>query len=646
MQFSSYRWTQAFTSTASQSQKAASAASAPRLRNELRNGVFGSSKKSFAALAYLLAAIGGSATLAATIDNNASFQANVLAPNDDGSTGAVPLGFTANFFGTNYSTAFVNNNGNMTFDSALGTYTPFGLTGGGIPPIIAPFFADVDTSSAGSPVTYGTGTVGGRNAFGVDYVNVDYFSSSPSHTNRNSFQVILVDRSDTGAGNFDIYFNYNQIQWEAGTASGGDANGRGGTCAAAGYSNGSGTTGTNAQIDGSLTCGAFLDGGPNAMVSSTNDGVPGQFLFRVRGGVVVTSVTDPVVATYGIVRQLNAVVGRHQQQIVGLRMDGLTGGGEDIASADAIIKEAAGMFGDQNIRVFGALDVGTGSFVPIDGIRNNFNLTHLDMGIDDTFSALGGGIGNARFGFVAGIAFADSSPTATTLPISNAEVDSRGIYNLSLYGGLDFLDYGYADITGTYSGLDYRMNRHFGPDRYSGNVDTRQFNLSIRAGYDFPIMGPISASMPPSMTISAGPYGILDYTDGRIDAFRESSATDPLNGLHYPSVNYDAWTTQVGGRVNVKNVTSTGYTYGVTFNAAWQHQFADLPPTVVVPTIGTFLTSLAPFGVHDDSAARIGVRAWTAGFAKNVTVALDYNGLFGNNIRDNSFMVQARYSFE
>ena len=72
------------------------------------------------------------------------FNSNTLAANDDGSTGAVPIGFTINFFGTNHSTLFVNNNGNVTFNAVLSTFSPFNL-GTTTTPIIAPFFADVDT---------------------------------------------------------------------------------------------------------------------------------------------------------------------------------------------------------------------------------------------------------------------------------------------------------------------------------------------------------------------------------------------------------------------------------------------------------------------------------------------------------------------
>ena len=89
------------------------------------------------------------------------FEDIILPPNDDGSTANVDIGFTIDFFGTSYSSLYVNNNGNITFDDDMWDYTPFNLyTAGRV--IIAPFFADVDTSSAGDPVSYQLYAMGGR----------------------------------------------------------------------------------------------------------------------------------------------------------------------------------------------------------------------------------------------------------------------------------------------------------------------------------------------------------------------------------------------------------------------------------------------------------------------------------------------------
>lgn len=235
---------------------------------------------------------------AAAVRGEAGFGINTLTANDDGSTGQVNIGFTANFFGTSHSQLYVNNNGNVTFDDALGEFTPFNLLSTSTV-IIAPFFADVDTTSAGDPVTYGTDTVNGRAAFGVNWINVDYFASSLTHTSRNSFQLILIDRSDIAAGDFDIEFNYDQIEWETGEASGGDQNGLGGDSARVGYSNG---VDTALELPGSAVDGAFLDNGPvgTALIHNRlNSDVDGRYVFSVRNGVVQPAVPEP--STLGLV---------------------------------------------------------------------------------------------------------------------------------------------------------------------------------------------------------------------------------------------------------------------------------------------------------------------------------------------------------
>lgn len=213
---------------------------------------------------------------------------------DDCFTAAIPLGFSADFFGTTYTQGYVSNNGYITFNNGQGTYTPTGLTASySGQPIIAPYFADVDTRGAGGgSVTYGTGTYEGQAAFGVTWNAVGYYSAE---TNKlNTFQVILVDQSSIGAGDFDIFFNYNQVQWETGAASGG-SNGLGGVSAAVGYSNGTGVAGTYGQLAGSLVNGALIDGGPDALVSNTNDGVTGQYEFEVRNGTVAPPPPPPPV---------------------------------------------------------------------------------------------------------------------------------------------------------------------------------------------------------------------------------------------------------------------------------------------------------------------------------------------------------------
>jgi hypothetical protein len=209
-------------------------------------------------------------------------EANVLPPNDDGSTGEIALPFELDFFGRHYDSLWVNNNGNVTFGEPMSTFTPFVISAD-TPPIIAPFFADVDTRGAGSGLTtYGTTTFEGRPAFCVDWPNVGYYEEAMDRTN--DFQLLLVQRGDVAPGDFDIVFNYSRIQWETGDASGG-LDGLGGTPAGAGYSNGDGLGGDFYQLPGSLESGALLDSNPvtGLVYNDAGSAIPGRYVFHVTG---------------------------------------------------------------------------------------------------------------------------------------------------------------------------------------------------------------------------------------------------------------------------------------------------------------------------------------------------------------------------
>jgi hypothetical protein len=227
----------------------------------------------------------------AQIRDNAGFKSKTVPRNDDGSSGVELLGWTANFFGRFRSSLYVNNNGNVTFDTALPTYTPFGLTGVNRE-IIAAFFADVDTRNEASElVTYGSDMIGDRRAFGVNYFNVGYYNQHVDRTN--TFQLVLIQRADTGEGNFDIEFNYSRIQWETGDASNG-VGGLGGVSASVGWSNGSGLPGTSFELPGSLIPGSFLDNGGYSLTRGRTVGSStstGRWVFRARGGTIIPPLT-------------------------------------------------------------------------------------------------------------------------------------------------------------------------------------------------------------------------------------------------------------------------------------------------------------------------------------------------------------------
>lgn len=159
-----------------------------------------------------------------------------MSRNDDGSSNAINLPFSLNFFGNTPTTFFINNNGNITFNNPVSEYTPdpFPVSG---QPMIAPFWADVDTRGGV------TGLPGSNNVYVaspnsntvvVTWDQVGYYNSRVDKIN--DFQLVLRNRAaDTGVvGDFDVDFRYNILQWTTGDASGGVA-GLGGTPAQAGF---------------------------------------------------------------------------------------------------------------------------------------------------------------------------------------------------------------------------------------------------------------------------------------------------------------------------------------------------------------------------------------------------------------------------
>lgn len=244
----------------------------------------------------------GSAVIPTTPDASASgdvitnYRAVTFPANDDSTWGtspnspeAYPLNFALNFFGTKYSSLYVNNNGNVTFDAPLAQYTPQDLTTFGSP-IIAPFFADVDTTTGGSGVVnFGQGTYLGHKVFVVNWPAVGCYHQQTG-TAFNTFQLLLIDRPDRSIGgqgdDFDIEFNYNTLRWDTGNASGGDEhciNGPSGASAYAGYTNGGAD---HFELPGSGVPNALLDSSAatGLIYNNVNSATPGRYEFSVVSG--------------------------------------------------------------------------------------------------------------------------------------------------------------------------------------------------------------------------------------------------------------------------------------------------------------------------------------------------------------------------
>ncbi|MDQ3035701.1 MAG: hypothetical protein M3Y87_25065, partial [Myxococcota bacterium] len=202
----------------------------------------------------------------------------VLPGNDDGSSSSLPLTVAfpggVRFFGGPYTQFWVNNNGNITFSGAVGTFTPTPFPVAARP-MIAPYWADVDTRGGGAPARNGVYWHLEPGRLIVTWHNVGYYSINDDR--QMDFQMVLTNSLDCTTGDFDVEFRYNTCGWTTGDASGGSG-GFGGTPAQAGFD--AGNSVDFVEIPGSRTM-SIID-----LCTTSNVAEPGIWRFSVRGGAV------------------------------------------------------------------------------------------------------------------------------------------------------------------------------------------------------------------------------------------------------------------------------------------------------------------------------------------------------------------------
>ncbi len=205
----------------------------------------------------------------------AGFGPMSVASSDDGSSAAIaidaafPTGLS--YYGTTYTSFYVNNNGNVSFGAPQAAYTP--MFPGADTPMIAPWWADVDTRGAGQPARVHVVWFVDATRVIVTWHLVGYYAMHD--TSQNSFQLILTNRSDVAPGDFDVELRYEQCQWTTGDASGGTG-GLGGTPASAGFDAADGLRSLALPGSGAATV--------LGLCTTSNVGVPGLWRYQVRGG--------------------------------------------------------------------------------------------------------------------------------------------------------------------------------------------------------------------------------------------------------------------------------------------------------------------------------------------------------------------------
>ena len=235
---------------------------------------------------------GPGATLITGLGGAAGFGTNCLAASDDGSyvapggdggTGspiALGSGFGAglSLHGQRYPSAYLNNNGNISFGGALTGYTadPFPRAAGTSTPIIAPWWADVDTRAVAATGTNQVCFVSEPSRFIATWNQVGYYASHIDR--RNTFQAIVTPFGSSG--DFDVEFRYSRCEWITGDASGGTG-GFGGTPAQAGvdFADGVVTPAHSLTLPGSGTA-AVIN-----LCGASNGSIPGVWRIRVLAGV-------------------------------------------------------------------------------------------------------------------------------------------------------------------------------------------------------------------------------------------------------------------------------------------------------------------------------------------------------------------------
>ena len=324
----------------------------------------------------------------------AGFGTLAMSPNDDDSTNELPLPFNVNFFGNTYDHFFINNNGNVTFNAGVSQYTPspFPISAR---PMIAPFWGDVDTRTAGAVYVGAPNT----DTVAVTWNNVGYYNRHSNPTN--NFQLLLRNQ---GLGNFDIEFRYDRLQWTTGDVSGGIA-------AQAGFDAGDLTN--FFTLPGSRTA-AVLDLDNTSNVSPDT---PGLWSFAIRSGAVPGSTPDnplmPVVVDEGFNFNFNVVLNQRRfiDPIIAIGYDYIINSGPNFISVTLP-------------------DIGDGIYNILGGALFDVILGTVDVSLNDTFTFASGGVNRFRVLGIETSAMLD--PNNPTAFVTGLTFNGTGNVNLNM----------------------------------------------------------------------------------------------------------------------------------------------------------------------------------------------------------------------
>lgn len=210
------------------------------------------------------------------------------APNDDVTFGPVALPFSLNYFGTEYNSVIVSNNGNVQFGTNSGSFSPSPLNTTTEIRAIAPYWTDLESrddplgsiapQTGGSAVYVSTPTA---NQIVFTWDRLGYWNRD--YGGRAEFQLVLNNPNAAIApGQAAIGFYYGTIQPQAGFP---------GRQVTIGFGDG-----LAAINPGEIA----LFGGPSDEVAAAINAGPGFYLFGLRGGVPTPTPAPATLALFGL----------------------------------------------------------------------------------------------------------------------------------------------------------------------------------------------------------------------------------------------------------------------------------------------------------------------------------------------------------
>lgn len=156
---------------------------------------------------------------------------NIIVPaGDDLASAAIPLGFDFEFFGKTYNQIYVSTNGLVSLANPVTTFSASGFPQG--EPVLAPFWADVDTRATGQIRLQRSTSARGNPVVQIDWINVGYYNQHSDK--KNTFSLYIED----DPGGDIVVFHYFNMQWTTGDGQG--VNGFGAPGAVIGYDAGDG----------------------------------------------------------------------------------------------------------------------------------------------------------------------------------------------------------------------------------------------------------------------------------------------------------------------------------------------------------------------------------------------------------------------